>query len=166
MASRVPVPLGRDKVGRVIQVFCAGGRRRPRSWRLALVVPALVVAACSEPSPAPPSSSTAGPAPDSAVESPVATAGTPTAAAPARDPSAYPPAPAVLPPLPPDAFPAARPPEVVRAVYEFAARHPEVLAYVPCFCGCEHAGHRGNDDCFVRARDAAGQVTWDAHGAT
>lgn len=52
------------------------------------------------------------------------------------------------------------------AVYQFAARHPEVLAYVPCFCGCEHAGHRGNEDCFIQARDPqSGQVTWDAHGA-
>ena len=32
---------------------------------------------------------------------------------------------------------AARPAGVVRTVYEFAARHPEVLHYVPCFCGCE-----------------------------
>jgi hypothetical protein len=77
-----------------------------------------------------------------------------------------PPAPAVLPPLPIEAFPAARPVDVVQAVYEFAARHPEVLRTVPCFCGCERAGHTGNDTCFVQSRDAQGQVTWDAHGAT
>jgi hypothetical protein len=59
---------------------------------------------------------------------------------------------------------ASRPPEVVKAVYEFAARHPEVLQYVPCFCGCEHSGHSGNDDCFVKERDASGNVTWDPHG--
>ena len=27
----------------------------------------------------------------------------------------------------------------------FAAEHPEILSYVPCFCGCERAGHRGNE---------------------
>jgi hypothetical protein len=59
----------------------------------------------------------------------------------------------------------ARPPEVIRASYLFAARHPEVLHYIPCFCGCERAGHQGNHDCFVANRDAAGKVrAWDTHG--
>lgn len=67
-----------------------------------------------------------------------------------------------LPPLPSFAH-AARPPEIVQAAYEFAARHPEVLSYVPCFCGCERRGHRSNHDCFVSARDAEGPVTWSSH---
>jgi hypothetical protein len=72
-----------------------------------------------------------------------------------------------LPPLPFDAGPPARPAEVVRAVYKFAAEHPEVLSYVPCYCGCEHQGHRGNEDCFVTRRNAAGDVTeWEPHGMT
>jgi hypothetical protein len=55
--------------------------------------------------------------------------------------------------------------EIVRAVYTFAADHPEVLSKVPCFCGCESRGHRHNDDCFVTARDASGRVTaWEPHG--
>jgi len=50
-------------------------------------------------------------------------------------------------------------------VYEFAGRRPDVLRYVPCFCGCEQGGHVGNDDCFVKARDASGKPTaWDTHG--
>lgn len=70
-----------------------------------------------------------------------------------------------LPPLPPGS--AAGPVQVVRAAYEFAARHPEVLRYVPCFCGCEQDGHRANEDCFVASRDSAGRVTgWDRHGMT
>jgi len=57
--------------------------------------------------------------------------------------------------------------ETVRAVFEFAASHPEVLNYVPCFCGCESAGHQNNDHCFVGARDSQGKVTqWDYHGLT
>ena len=55
-----------------------------------------------------------------------------------------------LPPLPFQAYAPPRPLEVVRAAYQFAAEHPEVLSYVPCFCGCERGGHRGNDDCFVQ----------------
>jgi len=70
-----------------------------------------------------------------------------------------------VPPLPITPFPAARPIEIVRAVYVFAARHPEVLNQVPCFCGCESRGHRHNDDCFVKARDERGRPTeWELHG--
>jgi len=72
-----------------------------------------------------------------------------------------------LPPLPFDPAPPARPAEVVRATYRFAAEHPEVLSYVPCYCGCERSGHRGNEDCFVTARNAKGDVTeWEPHGMT
>jgi hypothetical protein len=70
-----------------------------------------------------------------------------------------------LPPLPFQAYPPPRPMETVRAVYQFAAEHPEVLSYVPCFCGCERGGHRGNDDCFVKSRNTQGDVTeWEPHG--
>jgi hypothetical protein len=72
-----------------------------------------------------------------------------------------------LPPLPFEPGPPVRPPEVIRAVYKFAAEHPEVLSYVPCYCGCERQGHRGNDDCFVTRRNAKGDVTeWEPHGMT
>jgi hypothetical protein len=74
---------------------------------------------------------------------------------------------ASLPPLPFSPAPPARPAEVVREVYKFAAEHPEVLSYVPCYCGCERSGHRGNEDCFVTARDEKGDVTdWEPHGMT
>ena len=69
-----------------------------------------------------------------------------------------------LPPIPYEGYPSPRPMQVTQAAYEFAARHPEVLQYVPCFCGCERGGHSGNLDCFVRSRDANGKVTWDSHG--
>jgi hypothetical protein len=72
---------------------------------------------------------------------------------------------ASLPPLPFQEYAPPRPMETVRGVYRFAAEHPEVLSYVPCFCGCERGGHRGNDDCFVKARNTAGDVTeWEPHG--
>ena len=69
-----------------------------------------------------------------------------------------------LPPLPYDGYPSPRPMPVTQAAYEFAARHPEVLQYMPCYCGCERGGHGANHDCFVRSRDANGKVTWDSHG--
>jgi len=53
----------------------------------------------------------------------------------------------------------------ITAAYRFAAEHPEVLSYVPCFCGCERGGHRGNEDCFVKTRAENGDVTeWEPHG--
>ena len=71
-----------------------------------------------------------------------------------------------IPPLPETPFMTARPMEVVRAVYTFAARHPEVLSKMPCFCGCQSRGHKHNDDCFVASRDARGRPTaWEPHGA-
>jgi hypothetical protein len=55
--------------------------------------------------------------------------------------------------------------EIVTAAYQFAADHPEILSYVPCFCGCERAGHQGNHDCFVKERAPNGDVVaWDPHG--
>jgi hypothetical protein len=72
---------------------------------------------------------------------------------------------ATLPPLPFQAYAPPRPPDVVRAAYLFAAEHPEILSYVPCFCGCERAGHKGNEDCFVARRNDAGDVVeWEPHG--
>ncbi len=70
-----------------------------------------------------------------------------------------------LPPLPLPAYPLGRSAQVITAAYRFAAEHPEILTYVPCFCGCERSGHRGNEDCFVRTRAANGDVVeWEPHG--
>lgn len=72
---------------------------------------------------------------------------------------------ASLPPIPFAAYAPPRPPDVVTAAYIFAAEHPEISAYVPCFCGCQQGGHKGNHDCFVRSRAANGDVIeWEPHG--
>jgi hypothetical protein len=74
---------------------------------------------------------------------------------------------ATMPPVPlPVGYAPARPPEVVTAAYLFAAEHPEISSYVPCFCGCQQGGHKGNHDCFVKSRAANGDViAWEEHGA-
>lgn len=70
-----------------------------------------------------------------------------------------------LPPLPRVSYQPSRPMAVVQQVYEFAARHPDVLQYMPCYCACERIGHKGNHDCFVKSRAADGKITeWDEHG--
>ena len=94
------------------------------------------------------------PAPATKAQAPTAK---PTAAA--RAPTL------TYPPIPNPGFAPGRPVDQTRAVYQFAAEHPEVLKYVPCYCGCEASGHPHNESCFVRRRDAKGNVTeWDTHG--
>lgn len=69
------------------------------------------------------------------------------------------------PPLPNVGFAPVRPMDVTKATYDFAAQHPEILKYVPCYCGCGSQGHKANESCFVARRDAKGNVLeWDTHG--
>jgi hypothetical protein len=103
------------------------------------------------------------PPPAAAATPPVSEAPQPTVVQFTPPPRAYT---GELPPLPSSPYEPPRPPDVIRAVYTFAARHPEVLHYVPCFCGCQRSGHHDNDDCFIQSRDAKGRPTWDAHGMT
>jgi hypothetical protein len=50
-------------------------------------------------------------------------------------------------------------PEIIEA-YVFAAKHPEVLRYMPCYCGCEHprTAHENNYDCFIDIVDQSREV--------
>lgn len=59
-----------------------------------------------------------------------------------------------------------RAPLEVRELYEFAARRPDVLRYMPCFCGCWKAGHRSNYDCFIDEVHSDGTVEIDGMGFT
>lgn len=111
---------------------------------------------------------------DSSVEAPE-----PDAPSPAADHGAHEPEPIEYEPVeivipPPDAptppYPiipnmAPRPADMITEVYEFAGRRPDVLEFVPCFCGCESAGHRANAHCFVQSRNEDGSVAaWEPHG--
>jgi hypothetical protein len=51
------------------------------------------------------------------------------------------------------------PPDIVE-IYVFAAKYPEVLEYIPCYCGCEDETppHISAYDCFVDAIDRSGPV--------
>ena len=72
---------------------------------------------------------------------------------------------ATLPPIPFRGYEPPRAPAVVTAAFQFAAEHPEVASFVPCFCGCEAGGHSNNADCFVKRRADNGDVVeWEEHG--
>jgi hypothetical protein len=51
-------------------------------------------------------------------------------------------------------------------LYRFATDRPEVLRYMPCFCGCGRAGHLDNRHCYVAAEHPDGTVTYTSHAAT
>jgi hypothetical protein len=52
----------------------------------------------------------------------------------------------------------------IREAYEYALAHPEVLQYIPCYCGCEPLGHTSNLACYVR-REANDGISLDPHGS-
>ncbi|WHY84606.1 PCYCGC motif-containing (lipo)protein [Neobacillus novalis] len=55
--------------------------------------------------------------------------------------------------------------EKVQETYVMAATYPEVIASVPCYCGCSVEGHKSNLDCFVKQVGGENAVTeWDSHG--
>jgi hypothetical protein len=55
--------------------------------------------------------------------------------------------------------------EKVQETYIMAAKYPEVVASVPCYCGCAADGHKSNLDCFVKKMGADNAVEeWDTHG--
>lgn len=64
------------------------------------------------------------------------------------------------------------PPEVfsasveVQEAYQFAAEHPEVLGYLPCYCRCEDVGHISDRDCFIDEITSQGLVRIDKMGFT
>jgi len=47
-------------------------------------------------------------------------------------------------------------PDFVRAerttesAYRYAIEHPEVVAWMPCYCGCDAMDHRSNLDCYLK----------------
>lgn len=55
--------------------------------------------------------------------------------------------------------------EKVQETYIMAATYPEVVASVPCYCGCTAEGHKSNLDCFVsQVGDDNAVEGWDQHG--
>lgn len=58
--------------------------------------------------------------------------------------------------------------EKVKDTYLLAAKYPNVLSSVPCYCGCGvEDGHTSNLNCFVDKMGANNTVeAWDQHGIT
>jgi len=54
-------------------------------------------------------------------------------------------------------------PPVVQEAYRFAMANPQVLARLPCYCGCGSMGHESNLDCFIQEFKPDGSVVFDYH---
>ncbi|HAQ08726.1 MAG TPA: hypothetical protein DCR24_14900 [Bacillus bacterium] len=52
---------------------------------------------------------------------------------------------------------------IVKETYIMAAKYPEVISSVPCYCGCyEQDGHVSNLDCFIGEMGSDKEVLeWD-----
>jgi hypothetical protein len=52
------------------------------------------------------------------------------------------------------------------ALYRYAVERADELQYIPCFCGCYRFGHASNRDCYIKAFNADGTLTFTSHAAT
>ncbi len=47
-----------------------------------------------------------------------------------------------------------------------AVDHGDELQYIPCTCGCTRFGHKSNRDCYIKAFNKDGTLTFTSHAAT
>jgi Protein of unknown function with PCYCGC motif len=52
-----------------------------------------------------------------------------------------------------------------QAAYAFALAHPDVLQWMPCYCGCAGIPHRSNLDCFFVRREVKGSYSFEEHAS-
>ena len=68
--------------------------------------------------------------------------------------------------LPKGQWPAFASTPEIRNLYRYAVEHGDELRYMPCYCGCGDVGHRSNRDCYVKAMNPDGTLTFTSHAAT
>ncbi len=54
---------------------------------------------------------------------------------------------------------------MVQEAYRYALERPDVIQWMPCYCGCAAMAHRSNLDCFFRSRMAGGAVAFEEHAS-
>lgn len=52
-----------------------------------------------------------------------------------------------------------------QAAYAFALARPDVLQWLPCYCGCAGMEHRSNLDCFFVRREVKGTYQYEEHAS-
>jgi hypothetical protein len=54
---------------------------------------------------------------------------------------------------------------MVEEAYRYALERPDVIQWMPCYCGCAGMEHRSNLDCFFRSRMAGGAAAFEEHAS-
>ena len=54
----------------------------------------------------------------------------------------------------------------IRELYRYAVERGDELKYIPCYCGCGRFGHTSNRDCYIKAFNPDGTLTFTSHAAT
>ena len=54
-------------------------------------------------------------------------------------------------------------PSTVQEAYRFAVANQDLVSQFPCYCGCVHAGHASNLDCYVQEVQVDGTIVFDEH---
>jgi hypothetical protein len=49
--------------------------------------------------------------------------------------------------------------------YAFAVARPDIVQWMPCYCGCAAIEHRSNLDCFLKPRASGGAITFEEHAS-
>lgn len=52
-----------------------------------------------------------------------------------------------------------------QAAYAYALARPDVLQWLPCYCGCGGMGHKNNLDCFFQRREVKGTYLYEEHAS-
>lgn len=49
--------------------------------------------------------------------------------------------------------------------YAFAIARPDVVDWMPCYCGCVAMDHRNNTDCYLKPRESGAPMVFDEHAS-
>lgn len=49
--------------------------------------------------------------------------------------------------------------------YALAIARPDVIDWMPCYCGCVAMDHRNNTDCYLKPRDEGAPMVFDEHAS-
>jgi hypothetical protein len=49
--------------------------------------------------------------------------------------------------------------------YHFAMLHPQIVQWMPCYCGCEAMGHGSNLDCYYKHGQPGDRAVFEEHAS-
>jgi hypothetical protein len=49
--------------------------------------------------------------------------------------------------------------------YHFALQHPEIVQWMPCYCGCAAMGHGSNLDCYYKHGQPGDRAVFEEHAS-